>query len=89
MDLVAPRLVVTLGGTALRALTGLPAGVQSMRGRVMPWKPGIELLVTVHPASLLRARPEAQAGEYQRFVADLALALPFIETRLPQADVET
>ncbi|WP_028310761.1 UdgX family uracil-DNA binding protein [Derxia gummosa] len=75
LELVGPRLVVALGATAARALTGRPTPIEANRGRVMdlpgrPWK----LLVTVHPSYLLRLPPEAQEAAHARFVADLALA---------------
>ena len=74
IDLVKPKLLVAMGGTAMRAVTGASSGVQSMRGRIRPWKAGTDVLVTVHPSFLLRVPPEAQPREFDRFVADLTLA---------------
>jgi uracil-DNA glycosylase len=72
--LVKPALVVAMGATATHALTGVQARVNAMRGRIMPWRSDARLLVTVHPAAILRAPPAAQDAEYARFAADIALA---------------
>ena len=75
--LVKPGLVVAMGATATHAITGVPARVNAMRGRIMPWKDDSRLLVTVHPAAILRASPAAQDVEYERFAEDICLARPF------------
>jgi uracil-DNA glycosylase len=78
-DLLRPRLVVALGATAARALTGRDVRVGEERGRVVPLGPGAELLVTVHPSYVLRLPDAArQAAEYARLAADLRLAVPYL-----------
>ncbi len=73
--LVGPRLVVSLGATALRALTGRPLAIGKVRGEVMATEDGQPLLPTVHPSYLLRLPdPEAREREYARFLADLRAA---------------
>ncbi|MBN9527922.1 MAG: UdgX family uracil-DNA binding protein [Alphaproteobacteria bacterium] len=73
--LVAPRLVVAMGATALLALTGDRGRLADRRGRLLPLAPGRDLLVTVHPSYLLRLPdPAARAAETAAFHADLALA---------------
>ena len=73
LDLLQPKLVVALGGTAVRALTGKDAKITQMRGRTVVLRGGLAMLVTVHPSYLLRLPdPAAQREEYRRFVADLA-----------------
>ena len=75
VGLVAPRLVVGLGATALRALTGKAMAVTKVRGVVTRTEDGLPLLPTVHPSYLLRLPDRAaQAREWQRFVADLKAA---------------
>jgi DNA polymerase len=73
LDLIKPRLVVALGATAMRALTGKDVRITEMRGRTVVLRGGLSVLVTVHPSYLLRL-PDAvsQRTEYARFVADLA-----------------
>jgi len=78
LALVQPRLVVALGATATRALTRVDATISSLRGRIMPWQDDMQLLVTVHPAAILRTSADSQDAEYQRFAADIALAAPFV-----------
>jgi DNA polymerase len=78
LTLLQPRLVIALGATATRALTRVDASITSLRGRIMPWQDDMQLLVTVHPAAILRAPPGAQDAEYERFAADIALAAPFV-----------
>ena len=72
---IAPRVVVCLGGTAAQALLGPQARVHALRGRVITgqsWAP--KMIVTLHPAAVLRADPSAQQTAYASLVADLKLA---------------
>ena len=57
IELVAPRLIVALGKTAIVRLLGTEASVASLRGTVHRYK-GIPVVVTYHPAYLLRSPPE-------------------------------
>jgi DNA polymerase len=70
LDLVHPKLVVALGGTAAAALTGKAVSVTKVRGKAsFENRPGY---ITVHPSYLLRI-PDADAKDeaYKDFVADL------------------
>lgn len=51
--LVGPRVLLALGGTAAEALLGLKAPLGQLRNKVHTWN-GIPLVVTYHPAALLR-----------------------------------
>jgi uracil-DNA glycosylase family 4 len=63
IELVAPRLIVALGKTAAIRLLGTEASLSSLRGRMHRYK-GIPLVVTYHPAYLLRTLPDkARAWE--------------------------
>lgn len=63
IELVKPRLIVALGKTAAMRLTGSEASLASQRGRVHRYR-GIALVVTYHPAYLLRNLPDkAKAWE--------------------------
>ncbi|HEX4326081.1 MAG TPA: UdgX family uracil-DNA binding protein [Burkholderiales bacterium] len=77
IQIVAPRLIVALGATAARAVTGRATPVGANRGRLIEHAPGVSLLITVHPSFLLRVPPEDKEQEYGKFVADLKLAVPF------------
>lgn len=73
--LVGPQLVVSLGATALRALTGKALAISRVRGEVIRTEDDLPLLPTVHPSYLLRLPdPEAKEREYARFLADLRTA---------------
>jgi DNA polymerase len=70
LDLVHPKLVVALGGTAAAALVGKAVSVTKERGKAsFENRPGY---ITVHPSYLLRI-PDADAKDeaYKEFVADL------------------
>jgi uracil-DNA glycosylase len=73
LELVQPRLVVALGATALAALAGPKAKFSQLRGQVLPFGAGRQLLVTVHPAYLLRlpdaARQQAETEQFHRALA--------------------
>ncbi|MDK2762287.1 MAG: UdgX family uracil-DNA binding protein [Sphingopyxis sp.] len=73
--LVKPGLIVTLGASALRGVTGKAASIASMRGAVHELAGGGRLIATIHPSFLLRLPDRARAAEERAmFVADLALA---------------
>jgi DNA polymerase len=74
--LVAPKVIVALGATALRGITGRATSIASLRGKPQPLDDGVRLIATVHPSYLLRLPDRAEAAqEYDRFVGDLRLAL--------------
>jgi DNA polymerase len=73
--LVKPAMIVALGATAARSLTGRPVTITKMRGRAHTLADGTRLVVTVHPSSLLRIQDKAEKQTaYRRFVADLKQA---------------
>lgn len=51
--ILQPRLVVALGSTAAQALLGIKSSLGKLRGRWHEYR-GVPLLVTYHPAALLR-----------------------------------
>ncbi len=73
--LVNPAVVVSLGATALLALTARRHKLAAVRGTPTAWQ-GRTLLATVHPSFLLRL-PDEQARTIERakFVTDLGHAL--------------
>ncbi|MDR7298270.1 DNA polymerase [Pelomonas aquatica] len=68
VELLQPRLVLAMGLQAARRLTGLAEPLGRLRGRVHEWR-GLPLVVTYHPAYLLRS-PADKAGAWD----DLCLA---------------
>jgi uracil-DNA glycosylase len=73
---VKPKVIVAMGATGLRAVTGRSASIASMRGGKNRLADGTILIVTIHPSYLLRM-PDRDAAEleYGRFVADLKAAV--------------
>jgi uracil-DNA glycosylase len=53
LNVIRPKVICALGGTAARALTGSREGVTRMRGRWFQWR-DIPVMVTYHPSYLLR-----------------------------------
>jgi len=70
--LVAPAVVVTLGASALQALSGRRQALGPIRGTALTWDDRV-VVPTVHPSYLLRM-PDAQARrlEQARFVRELS-----------------
>ena len=57
IELIRPRLIVALGKVAAANLLASDASVASMRGKLHSYR-GIPLIVTYHPAYLLRNLPD-------------------------------
>jgi uracil-DNA glycosylase family 4 len=82
IDLIKPKLIIALGKVAAVNLLAREATVASMRNKVHQYR-GIPLIVTYHPAYLLRNLPDkARAWE------DLCFAVDTMEG-LKNARVET
>ncbi|HMI95414.1 MAG TPA: UdgX family uracil-DNA binding protein [Micropepsaceae bacterium] len=70
--LVKPKLVVALGATAARSLTGKPVPINRLRGELLPLDEERKLLVTIHPSALLRIRDsDDKKREFAGLVDDL------------------
>ncbi len=57
IKLIKPKLIVALGKVAAQNLLGCEDSISSLRGKVHDYS-GIPLIVTYHPAYLLRSLPE-------------------------------
>jgi DNA polymerase len=53
LELIAPKVILAMGGTAGEALLGVRKSLGELRGKVHTYN-GIPLVVTYHPAALLR-----------------------------------
>jgi len=72
LQILRPRLVVALGLTAVRSLTGKTMTLASAREQKLQTEAGTALLATIHPSYLLRLPDEAmKAREHARFLEDL------------------
>lgn len=70
--LVAPKVLVAMGATALRGLLGRPTTVAALRGTARALEDGTPLVATIHPSWLLRIRDAADRDrEWAGFVSDL------------------
>lgn len=75
LSLLAPRLIVTLGATATRALLGPNVRVTSELGRIHSTRDGWNVLPTIHPAAILRAQDQHASEElFASLVATLRQA---------------
>ena len=53
VDLIDPKVIVTLGNFAAKLLLGTTEGITKLRGRAYPYRRGV-LVPTFHPAAVLR-----------------------------------
>ena len=67
LELIAPRVVVTLGNFATRRLLRTSEGISRLRGRSYPFREG-HLVPTYHPAAALRGGGEIVAEMRADFV---------------------
>lgn len=67
VDLVAPRVIVTLGRFAAQVLLETTDGINRLRGRTYPFRGGV-LVPTLHPAAALRGGGEPLAQMRADFV---------------------
>lgn len=80
IDLIQPRIILAMGRFAVQQLLRSQEPIGRLRGRVHTYQ-GVPLVVTYHPAYLLRNLPDkARAWE------DLCLALKTLEESPPRGD---
>lgn len=72
---VRPEMIIALGASAARSVTGQKAPIKTLRQGVSVSMEGVETQVTVHPSYLLRI-PDRERADIERaaFVADLRQA---------------
>ena len=80
VELVKPKLIVALGRFAAQSLLKTEASIASLRGRVHDYQ-GVPVIVTYHPAYLLRSLPDKAKAW-----ADLCLAQATYRKSLKAAD---
>ena len=74
-QVVEPQVIVALGATAVRALTGKTLTISRNRSQLIDYIGSSKLLITVHPSYLLRLPDGAgQKVEFEKLVRDLSLA---------------
>jgi uracil-DNA glycosylase len=72
--LVKPQALVALGSTAARSLMGRPVAVTAGRGQWLQRPDGRDVLITLHPSTLLRVPPPDREEAFALYVKDLAKA---------------
>ncbi|NNU50477.1 UdgX family uracil-DNA binding protein [Rhizobium sp. WYCCWR 11279] len=78
INILQPKLVVTLGASALYALLGPKVKLTPERGHILYPANRPPVLVTIHPSYLLRIRDEADQRRQRRdFVSDLHKAAAY------------
>ena len=75
IELIKPKLILAMGCFAAQTLLGTDATIASLRGKVHQYA-GVPLIVTYHPAYLLRTLPDKAKAW-----ADLRFAVETIENR--------
>jgi len=76
IERIQPKVIVTLGTTALRAVLGEKLAIVAARDRVLISPEGIPVIATYHPSAVLRAPAEEQREQLRRvLLADLKRAL--------------
>jgi DNA polymerase len=70
--ILKPEIIVALGATAIRSVSGRPLSVNKIRGRLISLPNGRQMLATIHPSYILRIEDENdKRTQYKQFVADL------------------
>jgi len=69
VELIAPKVFLTLGNFSTKLLLSTTDGITKLRGHVYPWGPaGAVLVPTYHPAAALRGSGDVMAGMRADFV---------------------
>ena len=79
IDLIAPKIIVALGKTAATRLLGTEASLASLRRKVHHYR-GTPVVVTYHPAYLLRSLPEKAKAWEDLIFARRAARAPALES---------
>ncbi len=54
IEVIQPKVICALGGVAFQTLMETKAPISKFRGTLYPWREGIQIIPTFHPAYLLR-----------------------------------
>ncbi len=71
---VAPRVIVALGGTAIRAVTGLQLTIDEARKMELRDASGARVVATYHPSAVLRSQDERRQAIEEALTGDLRRA---------------
>ena len=77
--IIRPDVIVALGATAIRSVSGSPTTINKICGRVISLADGGHMLATIHPSYILRIEDDAdKRRQYRQFVADLKVCRKFL-----------
>ncbi len=82
IDLVAPKVIVAMGNTAVAAMLDTKLGITRLRGQWKLYRGRIPLMPTYHPSYLLRPSPQQLEAKRQAWddlqavMKELGLSLP-------------
>jgi DNA polymerase len=68
LELIRPRVIVTLGNFATKLLLDTKEGITKLRGREFPFRDGAVVIPTFHPSAVLRNGGAALAQARADFV---------------------
>jgi DNA polymerase len=71
---IAPKIIVALGSTALRALTGATLTIAVARGAELRHGQGVRMIASYHPSAILRAEGKHARELRKALIDDLQLA---------------
>ncbi len=72
--LVNPQAIIALGATAARSVMGYAVPVNAERGKWLARADGLKVLITLHPAALLRMEQQDFDGAFDAWIHDLGQA---------------
>jgi uracil-DNA glycosylase family 4 len=81
IEAVRPVVIVALGATALRALTGSALSIETARQQDLWHADGARILAAYHPSAILRAEGERAAQLRSYLKHDLRSAAQIAKTR--------
>jgi DNA polymerase len=76
---IAPLVIVALGGTAIRALTGLQLTIDEARKMELRASSGPRVLATYHPSAVLRSQDDRRDTIAMALTEDLRFAATLVE----------
>ncbi|MFL6581563.1 MAG: UdgX family uracil-DNA binding protein [Burkholderiales bacterium] len=79
IETIKPDLIIGLGATAARALTGRAVKLGELRGKIIRRENEPSLLFTVHPSYVLRVPPPGRDPAYHGLVGDLKVAAGYLQ----------
>ena len=77
--ILQPQLILALGATAVRGLTGKTDSITKLRGRPIPLPDGSIMIVTTHPSYVLRIGDAQRETAMAALVEDLRVVAAMLE----------